>query len=160
MQISSLGEDAHGKLHGHAVACVVHEEHRLLQEKLDAIKALCPSAVTRCSSDCSMQVRNDCFNSLSEHLGALLVFMVQHFAHEERMMLKLPPTLDVTVHVQAHRAAHTQISVAANQCASLFDRENPAASASALCDLISGWLRQHMLDYDAMLLTLFSEAGI
>lgn len=127
---------------------------------LEAVEALCGGTLSSSCHGCGEGKRNGCFDVFMDRLAELLGFMVEHFAHEERIMSRLPRNDQHRQSISAHKQAHSDISMAISRCAYDVDHANPVISAAELCALIRGWLDEHLHVHDSHLLSQCAAAGI
>ncbi len=137
----------------------IDAEHQSLLRLLSAAKSLCGGDLKLDCHGCEIAKRNDCVQFVMRHMGDVLGFMADHFAHEERLMRYLPQSLGATDHCERHRVAHAEISEALVGQVTRLDESNPARSNARLCGLIEDWLSDHIANDDHTLLGYFAAAA-
>lgn len=137
------------------VVAEIEREHSFLSAELGRLRALlaCGHAVEHCHA-CHAGKRASCQNSIDGFLMEFLIFMQQHFAHEDGWLRKLralaatPAAFDL--HIEAHADMMTRLT-------------NAIRSATArhqggeLMGLIEAWLDEHITVHDKGLLAWLQQ---
>jgi hemerythrin len=134
----------------HLVVAEIEREHSFLSAELARLRELlsCGQMVEHCKF-CHSHKRAHCQNGIDGFLMEFLIFMQQHFAHEDSSMRKADITADVREAFEQHIEAHADM---------MEHLTNAIRSATArhqsqeLVDLIERWLREHITTHDMHLL--------
>ena len=127
-------------------------EHQLLLNSMASLRQVCTgfSANEGCES-CVANSRFECEGSLVSLLGDLLVFMMDHFQHEERLMrdsLLMMVDRDLC---EAHMEDHAAISGKVQQIIARLNPMRISALIRELDALLHGWLTHHVSLHDLWL---------
>lgn len=131
----------------------IDAEHAQLLSFQQQLIAFCPFQTCE-GSDCDESRRAECNAAMTELFSDILIFMVDHFRHEERMMHGM-----ASGHVIGHRVAHEEIS---RRLSLLADRKVAApllATPAELQEVVGHWLRDHIREWDLPLATMIFESG-
>lgn len=121
---------------------LIDGEHAYLTEKLDQAKRICDRKKETCPAHEDSLPPYD--KTLDEILTELLAYMVEHFRHEEGLMVGLPKWMK-----EQHVIEHANI---AERFSELIRNgggsEDLIASPSALQGIINNWLEDHIKQWD------------
>ena len=135
----------------------IDEEHLQLNQLLESLRSkLCDDGLRTDCSACSPERRSYCSAVFLDHFTDIIAFMIDHFAHEERLMAMLEQTGEVQAHCLMHKRAHAEIAQSLSECVYRLDESNPIASARELQHLVRLWLDEHLLACDRHFLKLLS----
>lgn len=129
-------------------------EHAQLMAFQRRLADFCPRGLANLSCDCDESTRSACNESITDLFSDILVFMVDHFRHEEQLMRGL-----ATDHVVDHRQAHEDISL---RFSMLADRKVAApllVSPAELSEIVGHWLTEHIVEWDMVLAAKLFERG-
>ena len=122
---------------------LIDREHEYLIDRLDLLKQICGSGQGSCTS-CDDTRQAGCDTTLGEMLTELLAYMVEHFRHEENLMVGLPEWMR-----ERHVVEHANIAERFSKL--LRDSEADTgiiASPAALQDILTHWLENRIQQWD------------
>lgn len=129
-------------------------EHVHLLEFESRLINFCANAA-RDGAHCGAEKLEQCNEAVTELFSEILVFMVEHFRHEEKLMAGLPADF-----VIGHRLAHSEISRSFSRLAYRDEQQPLLAMPDDLSRIIGAWLRDHIREWDLPLATLLHERGM
>lgn len=128
-------------------------QHHDLEKMIRNLGTVCRLRTTTGKSciECPADCRTSCANQLADLLGDLLGFIVSHFAYEERLMRRLPPTQECIQHIEEHKLAHADVSSHLAELTARMMHEDPRQCGTRLEEIINCWMGVHEGSFDAQL---------
>jgi hemerythrin-like metal-binding protein len=131
----------------------IDRQHEKLAQMIDGLETVC-EAKRQTGEPCLQCRRHNmriCGDRIIQLISDLLVFMLDHFTYEEKLMRLLPDTEESRVHIEGHQFAHAEVSRLLSDLTADLDRENPRQTAIHLRNILNAWLGKHSTTYDATL---------
>ena len=128
----------------------IEREHAFLSTELGRLRELlaCGQDVAHCNS-CNAQKQDSCQNGIDGFLMEFLIFMRQHFAHEDKSMRKENSPADVHDAFESHITAHADMM---ENLTVAIRSPTVRHQGEKLVALIEHWLDDHIRTHDLFLL--------
>ena len=132
---------------------LIDHEHQTLLDLLQRTRSVCPEpAATDCHS-CPPERARQCFAAFERLLNETINFMLEHFAHEERLMDQGIPKL----HADRHQMAHADIANDVMRITTYLDSSNTSVTSQKLAGIVEDWLARHIADFDIDLAKIIAD---
>ena len=135
----------------------IGRDHQALVALLERVKRVCGCAAASAPDSCRgcpAERHALCRSSLQDLTHGLMVFMLDHFRHEDELMMMLPDMPDAKVHCARHRREHVGFSTRYNDIVAKSDAGNVVSCMRKMELFIIEWIRRHALEYDAVIVSL------
>jgi len=126
----------------------IDRDHRALTKLIEGVGRICTETAQPDCDRCPAQRYAACIAAVADVGGRVMVFLLDHFAYEERLMRLLPQTPRVHRHCLDHRGEHVEFSTRYNGFVSRLGSDSLLAGAQGLEELVIAWTREHALKYD------------
>lgn len=123
---------------------LVDHEHQTLADLLQRTRAVCLDKSAADCHGCPREQARHCFAAFERVLNESINYLLEHFAHEERLMDQAVPK----AHVEKHQAAHAEIANAVLRTTTYLDSTNTAATSRKLAQVFEDWLFRHIEECD------------
>lgn len=131
---------------------VIDFEHQMLLSSMASLRQICHDfeALEDCSN-CTAKTRVHCEGDLIALLGDLLVFIMDHFQTEEKLMRDSLLVMVDRDLCEAHMEDHAAISSKVQQIVAALDRMRTASLIRELDKLLHRWVTNHVALHDLWL---------
>lgn len=123
---------------------LIDHEHQTLLDLLQRTRGVCLERTAADCYSCPPERARQCFAAFERVLNESINYMLEHFAHEERLMDNGVPM----EHADRHQAAHADIANAVMRLTTYLDSGNTVATSKKLADIFEGWMVRHIEDCD------------
>jgi hemerythrin-like metal-binding protein len=132
---------------------LIDKEHEYLLDLVDRLKRMCNYGPDDCEK-CGYEKWKGCDGMVCDMMGELLIYMLEHFRHEEKLMTDAPSILK-----ELHIEDHANLS---KHLADALRNNDPGRTLLRPSDLeneISQWLGRHITKHDVPFSTYFASAN-
>lgn len=130
----------------------IDRQHAILDELATRFRSVCPSRSGAACPLCSSRKNRLCAEAVATMAESMLSLLAGHANYEEKLMGLLPDNPHCQEHIRMHKKAHAEFTRHMQTLRSQIDEGDPQVSSNRMHHLVTQWLGEHAVQYDAPLL--------